>query len=99
MSDANRTAVAVTLLFEDADARRLTLSWPLVEPHLRDTSLLVTWARVSGVPLSRVKRLSEVLLRHGLCREGRSIDPEALRVCQHFAAEQLRAGAAQRGRR
>ncbi len=36
MSDANRTAVAVTLLAGDEAARRLVLSWPLVAKEMKD---------------------------------------------------------------
>lgn len=91
MSDATaRTAAAVAILVEDRDAQRLAVSWHLVEPGLRDAALRIAWSRVSGVPLSVVSRRAEVLIRHGICREDRSLEPEAARVLQHLAAETLR---------
>jgi len=90
VTDPSRTATAVAVLAEDPDARRLVVAWPLVEAGLTDTALLVAWSRVSAVPLSRVRRLGEVLVRHGICRPDRTVDPEATRVVQHLAAEVLR---------
>lgn len=90
MTGASRTATAVTFLAEDDEARRLVVSWPLVPTELRDAAMLHAWSAASGVPLSRVQRLAQVLLRHELCRADGTVDPEALRVIQHVAAELLR---------
>lgn len=96
-ADPARTAAAVALLADDRDAQRMAISWHLVEPGLRDAAMRVAWARVSGVPLSVVSRRAAVLIGHGICREDRTVEPEADRVLQHLAAERLRA--AQRSRR
>jgi hypothetical protein len=90
VTDASRTAVAVSVLARDEAARLLVLSWPLVPWQARDRELLLAWSRVSGVPLHQVERLFPVLTTHGLCREDRTADPEALRVCHHIAANYLR---------
>lgn len=97
MSAPERTTIAVTLLATDADARRLVLAWPQLDPALRERAALVAWGRMAGVPFSKVLRVAPVLLRQGLCREDRTVDPEATRVCQHLAAEALRS--ARRGQR
>jgi hypothetical protein len=90
VTDPERTTIAVTLLASDPVARRLVVSWPRVDPSLQDRAALVAWARLSGVPFSQVQRTGTVLLRQLVCREDRTVDPEAQRVCQHLAAEQLR---------
>ena len=90
MSDASRAAVAVTFLADDEDARRAVLSWPLVPPGLSERGAISAWSRISGVPLTRMRRLADTLRRHELCREDRTVDPEASRVIQHVAAEALR---------
>ncbi len=97
MSDAARTTAAVLLLVDDEAARRLLVSWPLVPARLAGKRMVAEWARVSGVPLVRTQRLAEALFAHQLVRADRTVDPEAARVVQHFAAERLRA--AQKGRR
>lgn len=90
MSDPTRTAIAVSVLARDEAARALVLSWSLVDPALEDRALLVAWSRVSGVAVRVVERLAPVLLGHGLVKQGGIVDPEALRVCQHVAANYLR---------
>lgn len=90
MSDPARVSVAVTFLADDPDARRLVLAWPTVEPGLRDSALTIAWVRASGVPASKVRRLGELLMRHQLVRDDRSIDPEAQKVIAHVAAQSLR---------
>ena len=97
MSDPARTATLTTLLAGDDVARRMVVSWPLVrgEPQHRGTA--TEWARAAGVPPSVAERVAQVLFRHAICRPDHSVDPEATRIVQHFAAEQLRA--TQRGRR
>ena len=90
MSDASRAATAVTFLAEDEEARRAVLSWPLVPRGLSERALLSAWTRASGVPRSRLRRLSDALRGHGICRDDGTVDPEAIRVVQHLAAEQLR---------
>lgn len=82
-------AVAVVLL-TDPEARRAVVSWPLVPPGLKGRRRIEAWARVSGLPPHHLETISEMLLAHEICREDRSIDPDALRVIQHFAAETLR---------
>ncbi|MCE9636449.1 MAG: hypothetical protein K8T90_12155 [Planctomycetes bacterium] len=90
MTDAARTAVAVSILAKDESARLLVLSWGLVEAALVDREALLAWSRVSGVAVRQVERIAPVLLAHGLCKQDRTVDPEALRVCQHVAANYLR---------
>ena len=90
MSAPSRAAIAVTFLADDAHARRAALSWPLLPEGLSERELLATWSRASGVPRSRLRRISDVLRGHGICRDDRTVDEEALRVIQHFAAESLR---------
>lgn len=90
MTDPARTAVAVTFLAEDTDARRLVLAWPTIPRDLEGAALARIWGRAAGVPASRTVRLGELLLRHELVRPDGSVDPEALRVIQHVAAETLR---------
>jgi len=90
MSDANRTAVAVTLLAGDEAARRLVLSWPLVAKEMKDRAVIAEWAKVAGISFSLAERLSHALFRHQICLPDRSVDPEALKVCQHVAAATLR---------
>ena len=90
MTQVNRTAIAVTFLANDEDARRVTLSWPLVDPDLHSEQMRAAWSRTSGVARSKLERLAEVLLRHEICKADRTIDPEAARVIQHVAAETLR---------
>ncbi len=96
MTDANRTAVAVTLLADDEQARRLVISWPLVPRELEGRRVLVEWSKVSGVPISAVERLSVPLARHQICNPDRTVDPEALRVIAHVAADSLRSGRSRR---
>lgn len=91
MADPSRTSVAVTLLLDDAEARRLIVSWPLVPPHLDGAAMVHAWSRRSGVALTRTIRLAEVLIAHGLCAPDRTVDPEAERVVAHVAAQALRA--------
>lgn len=96
MSDPTRTATAVTLLAGDEIARRMVLAWPLVGRELRDRALLVAWSKAAAVPLSELMRRADALRRHGLCRDDGIVDPEALRVVQHVAAQALRAQGARR---
>ncbi len=91
MTDPARTAIAVMFLANDEEARRATLSWPLVPTGLSDRALVTAWSHASGVPKTRLRRLSVTLRRHGICRDDRTVDPEATRVIQHVAAETLRA--------
>lgn len=97
MSDPARTAIAVTLLATDEPARRLVLAWALVPPGLRGARLLVAWSRLAAVPRLQTERLAHGLFAHQIVHEDRTVDPEALRVVQHVAAETLRS--TQRGRR
>ncbi len=90
MIDAARTAVAVSILAKDEQARLLVLSWPLVDPALVDREALLAWSRVSGVAVRQVERIAPVLFAHALCKQDRTVDAEALRVCQHVAANYLR---------
>ena len=90
MSDATRAAIAVTLLGDDAEARRLCLAWPSVDHKLTARALHLAWGRRAGVAASRVARIAPALLGQGLCREDGTVDPEATRVLQHVAAERLR---------
>ncbi|MCG3134751.1 MAG: hypothetical protein HMLKMBBP_02112 [Planctomycetes bacterium] len=91
MSDPARTAVAVSVLAKSEPARMLVLAWPLVGPSLAARALLTEWARLSGLPVRQVERLGAVLRAHQLCREDRTVDPEATRVVNHVAAAYLRA--------
>ena len=90
MSDPNRTAIAVTVLAEDLAARKLRLAWPLVPRGLPHIAATAQWSRVSGVALVQTRRLAEVLFAHRLVHEDGTVDPEALRVVHHLAAETLR---------
>lgn len=90
MTGANRTAVAVTFLANDEEARRMVLAWPLVDADLEDASALRAWARAAGVPASRARRIADVLLCHEICKADGSVDAEAIRVIEHVAAESLR---------
>jgi len=90
MTDPARTAIAVLFLANDEDARRAAISWPLVPTGLSDRATVTAWSHASGVPRTRLRRLAVTLRRHGICREDRTLDPEAARVIQHVAAEALR---------
>jgi hypothetical protein len=91
MTDPSRTATLTILLASDEPARRLAVSWPLVAGAAADAATIAEWAHVAGVPRSVAARAALVLFRHGVCRPDHTTDPEALRIVQHFAAEQLRA--------
>jgi hypothetical protein len=91
VSDTARTVTAVTLLADDSPARKLVVSWPLVPKELTGRPALVEWARLAGVALAHAERLSYVLFRHDVCREDRTVDPDAMKVVSHFAVETLRA--------
>lgn len=91
MSDPTRTATCVSILAKDESARLLVLSWHLVPADLADRKSLVAWSRVSGVALRQVERLAPVLFGHEICKQDRTIDPEASRICAHIAAAYLRA--------
>ena len=43
-------------------------------------------------PRTRLRRIARTLRGHQICREDRTVDPEAMQVVQHLAAEQLRGG-------
>lgn len=90
MSDANKTATAVSFLATDEVARRMCLAWPLVPPELKDRQLLREWARLAGVSLSIAERTAYVLTKHHLVNDDRTLDPEASRVITHVAAATLR---------
>jgi hypothetical protein len=91
MTDAaGRVAVCVTVLADDAAARRMLVAWPLLPRELKDNMKLREWSRIAGVSFSVARRTAYVLQKHGLVRDDGSIDPEAARVVAHLAAEQLR---------
>ncbi len=92
MSDPVRTAVLTTLLHGDESARRLLVSWPAVSGHPSEHATLAEWARAAGVPRTLARRLADMLFSHAICRPDHSVDPEAVRIVQHVAAEQLRGG-------
>ena len=88
--DALRTAVLVELLAGNPDARRATVSWSLVPRRLRDAAMVSAWSKCSGLPRSQLELVAEMLLQHKVCLPDRTVDPEALRIIQHLAAETLR---------
>lgn len=92
MAAPARTLVLVELLAGDADARRAAISWPLVPPGLRGLALLRSWAHCSGIPMARLDSRADMLQRHGICRPDRTVEPEALRVIEHLAADTMRRG-------
>lgn len=86
-----RALLAVTLLAESEEARRLVVSWRLVPRDASGTDLLLTWARVSAVRYHEVERWAPVLEAHGICRADRTVDPDAMRAVKHLAAQQVAA--------
>lgn len=90
MSDASAMALVVTLLARDADARRLVASWPNVPMDIESAQLAETWGETADVSETKTRRVGVMLLRNGICREDRTVHPEAVRVVHHIAAETLR---------
>lgn len=90
MDDPNRTAVLIELLARDADARKAVVSWPLVSRRLKGRNRLQRWARCSGLSVSRIESLKDMLFEHRICLPDRTVDPEALRIIAHVAAETMR---------
>lgn len=97
MTDASRTTVAVTLLADDPVARRIVLAWHLVPPELTGVQMLLRWSRLACVGMPDLEQRADTLMAHGVCRADRTVDPEALRVLQHLAAEMLRTPSRHRG--
>lgn len=87
---AARVATCVTILGDDAAARRMLISWPLLPRALKDRARLREWARLAGVSFSVAERTAYVLERHGLVLDGGQIDVEAAKVLAHIAASELR---------
>lgn len=85
-----RAAVIIEMLAGDAEARRAAVSWPLVPKDLKGAKRLSAWSKASGISRSRLDRISDMLMAHGICREDRTLDPEAVPVLEHLAAEVLR---------
>lgn len=101
MSD-ERALLAVTLLGESDEARRLVVSWPVAPFGDReDPRVLLGWARVAGVPYHAAEHWAPMLFEHGFCRADRTVDAAATRVIHHLAAQRLQARPAggQKGKR
>lgn len=89
--DALRTAVLVELLADNPNARRAVVSWPLVPKAARSRPrLLEAWAKCSGLDVDDVDAIADMLFSHAVCLPDRTVDPEALRIIQHLAADTLR---------
>ena len=90
MEDPDRMAVLIELLARDPDARKAVISWPLVSRRLKGRSILTRWSRCSGLSYSRIESLKDMLFEHMVCLPDRTVDPAALRVIAHIAAETMR---------
>lgn len=87
----DRTAIVVTLLSDDAAARRLVLAWPHLPRKSKDEAeRLRTWAALAGVSVSDAHRTHEALRVHGICRPDGAVDPAALKLIEHVAVNYLR---------
>jgi hypothetical protein len=89
-ADASRTATVTTLLHDHPVAQKLVVCWAIISGSPADSSTVIEWAAVAGVPRSTATRVAVMLFRNGICRADHTVDPAALRVVQHQAAERLR---------
>lgn len=80
----------VEILAHSPDARRAAVSWPLVPAGGDRRRMLKAWSRVSGLSIARVDAIGDMLFAHRVCLPDRTVDPDALRVIEHLAAEVLR---------
>jgi hypothetical protein len=88
----DRALLAVTLLGESEEARRLVVSWPVAPFGDRDDPrVLLGWARVAGVTYQATEHWAPMLFEHAICRVDRTVDPAATRVIHHLAAQRLQA--------
>jgi len=90
VADSARTVVLVELLANSPEARRAVLSWPLVRAGGGRIAVLERWSRCAGVEYEALERVAGMLLRHGVCRRDRTVDPAALRIIEHLAAATMR---------
>ena len=88
-----RTATLIELLSDDAVARRLVLSWHLVDHAAPSAQVVRDWAEVAGLGVGDVQRCGRMLGAHEICRGDGTVDPEALRIIGHGAARSTRGGA------
>lgn len=87
----DRTAVVVTLLADDAAARRLVLAWPLLPKRSKgEAERLGAWASLAGVSVSDAQRVHEALRGHGICLPDGNVDPAAVKLIEHVTANWLR---------
>ena len=80
----------VELLAGNAEARRAVVSWPLVPPRAAGARMLEAWAKCSGIDVDVLESIADMLFSHSVCGPDRTVDPEALRIIQHIAADTLR---------
>jgi hypothetical protein len=90
MPEPKRAALLIEIFANDADARRAALCWSRVPPKLTGLRMLRAWAKCSGLDLSRVERVADVLRAHEICLPDRTLDAEAVPILEALAAEVLR---------
>lgn len=86
--DPDRVALLIEMLAADPVARRLALSWPLVDARHTTAS----WATVTGVTRGDVDRAGAMLRAHQICRDDGTVDPLALRVIRRMASAAMGRG-------
>ena len=77
------------ILLEDPKARRMAATWPLVKAR-EGWRAPAEWARLSGVPLSDVRRLAKVLFGSEICLPDGTVDPNAERYLAGLALSKVR---------
>src|SRR6185369_1690133 len=80
---------ALTLLENDATARRLVAVWPRVGAWKDGGDSLLAWSKLSGVPPREIVRLKDMLFGNEICFAAGGADRNALNYIAQLAAAKL----------